>query len=61
MLGSVLPAAGHKGYGLAVVDEVLAGVLTGAVLSPVMPRAYLEEDVQRSTVGVQAISSWRST
>jgi LDH2 family malate/lactate/ureidoglycolate dehydrogenase len=45
MLGSVLPAAGHKGYGLAVVDEVLAGVLTGAVLSPVMPRAYLEEDV----------------
>ena len=28
--GAALPMAGHKGYGLAVLVEVLAGVLTGA-------------------------------
>lgn len=27
--GTILPIAGHKGYGLAVVCEVLAGALTG--------------------------------
>jgi uncharacterized oxidoreductase len=27
--GAILPIAGHKGYGLAVVAEVLAGALTG--------------------------------
>lgn len=27
--GSILPIAGHKGYGLAVLCEVLAGALTG--------------------------------
>ena len=30
--GAQLPMAGHKGYGLAVLVEVLAGVLTGASL-----------------------------
>ncbi len=29
-VGSLLPMAGHKGYGLAVLIEVLAAVLTGA-------------------------------
>jgi ureidoglycolate dehydrogenase (NAD+) len=29
-LGTLLPMAGHKGYGLAVMVEVLAAVLTGA-------------------------------
>lgn len=28
--GMLLPAAGHKGYGLALLVEVLAGILTGA-------------------------------
>lgn len=28
--GSLLPFAGHKGYGMAVVGEVLAGILTGS-------------------------------
>src|SRR5205807_8934658 len=27
--GAILPIAGHKGYGLAVLCEVLAGALTG--------------------------------
>ncbi|WP_102348667.1 Ldh family oxidoreductase [Bacillus sp. Marseille-P3661] len=31
--GSVLPFGGHKGYGIAVVNEVLSAVLTGALLS----------------------------
>jgi len=30
LAASLLPMAGHKGYGLAVMLEVLAGVLTGA-------------------------------
>jgi len=29
-LATLLPMAGHKGYGLAVMVEVLAGILTGA-------------------------------
>ncbi len=28
--GAILPMAGHKGYGIAVLIEVLSGVLTGA-------------------------------
>lgn len=31
--GSLLPIAGHKGYGLALLVEVLAGVLTGAAVT----------------------------
>jgi LDH2 family malate/lactate/ureidoglycolate dehydrogenase len=46
MLGSVLPMAEHKGYALAVINEVLAGVLTGAVMAPDMSREYLAEDVE---------------
>lgn len=30
LLGSVLPMAGHKGYAMALVADILAGVLTGA-------------------------------
>ncbi|MFZ7104867.1 MAG: Ldh family oxidoreductase [Peptococcaceae bacterium] len=30
LLGAVLPMAKHKGYGLALIIEILAGVLTGA-------------------------------
>lgn len=32
-LGSILPFGGHKGYGLALVAEILAGVMTGSVCS----------------------------
>jgi ureidoglycolate dehydrogenase (NAD+) len=32
-VGSMLPMAGHKGYGLAILVEVLAGVLTGAAVT----------------------------
>jgi ureidoglycolate dehydrogenase (NAD+) len=28
--GAILPMAGHKGYGLAILIEILSGVLTGA-------------------------------
>jgi uncharacterized oxidoreductase len=28
--GAILPIAGHKGYGLAVLGEILAGAITGA-------------------------------
>jgi ureidoglycolate dehydrogenase (NAD+) len=31
--GAVLPMAGHKGYGLAFLVEVLSGVLTGAAMT----------------------------
>ena len=31
--GALLPMAGHKGYGLALLIEVLAGVLTGAAIT----------------------------
>lgn len=32
--GAVLPVGGHKGYGLAVMWEILAGVLSGAAIGP---------------------------
>lgn len=36
--GALLPAAGHKGYGLALMVEVLSGVLSGAAItSAVVP------------------------
>lgn len=42
MRGSVVPMAGYKGYGIALVSEILASVLPGANLSLEMPRAFLE-------------------
>lgn len=38
--GFLLPAAGVKGYGLAVVVEALAGVLSGAQLGSDIPSIY---------------------
>lgn len=32
--GFVLPIGGHKGYGLALLVDILAGVLTGGAVSP---------------------------
>jgi LDH2 family malate/lactate/ureidoglycolate dehydrogenase len=51
--GAVLPMGGHKGYGLAVVNEVLAGVLPGARLATEMPRDFLKE-------GSRVLDSWGS-
>jgi LDH2 family malate/lactate/ureidoglycolate dehydrogenase len=30
LLGAVLPLAGHKGYGMALIIDILSGVLTGS-------------------------------
>lgn len=38
--GMVLPAGGVKGYGLAMVVELLAGILSGAPFGPHLPRMY---------------------
>ncbi len=53
MRGSVVPMAGYKGYGIALVSEILASVLPGASLSLEMPRAFLE-------VGSSMLDSWGS-
>jgi LDH2 family malate/lactate/ureidoglycolate dehydrogenase len=34
LAGAMLPMAGHKGFGLAVMIDILAGCLTGSALSP---------------------------
>jgi ureidoglycolate dehydrogenase (NAD+) len=34
LAGAMLPMAGHKGFGLAVIIDILAGCLTGSALSP---------------------------
>jgi LDH2 family malate/lactate/ureidoglycolate dehydrogenase len=51
MEGTVLPIGGHKGYGLAFVNEVLAAGLPGASFAFEVPRAFLAEN---STV----LDSW---
>lgn len=53
MSGTVLPFGGHKGYGLAVINEVLAGVLPGALLSFEISKASLDE-------GAKSFDSWRN-
>lgn len=50
--GVVLPAGGHRGSGLAVVNEVLAAALPGASLAVDMPRAFLQE-------GARVLDSWQ--
>lgn len=37
--GLLLPLGGYKGYGLALVSEILAGVLSGALTTTRIPRA----------------------
>jgi len=51
MTGTVLPMAGHKGYGLALVNEILAAALPGARLGFDVPRGFLAE-------GAQSLDSW---
>jgi LDH2 family malate/lactate/ureidoglycolate dehydrogenase len=42
--GLILPMAGYKGYGIALVNELLAAVLPGAVLAVDVSRQFLRED-----------------
>lgn len=51
MEGSIVPMAGHKGYCLAVINEVLAGALTGARLASEMSTSFLAE-------GATTLDSW---
>ncbi|TQM13385.1 Ldh family oxidoreductase [Pseudonocardia kunmingensis] len=45
--GVLLPMAGPKGSGLAMMIDVLAGVLTGARFGAHMPRMYADPEPQR--------------
>jgi ureidoglycolate dehydrogenase (NAD+) len=48
--GSMLPMAGHKGYGIALLIEVLAGALTGAgMLSEV--KSWILQSTETSHLG----------
>jgi ureidoglycolate dehydrogenase (NAD+) len=48
--GSMMPMAGHKGYGLAMLIEVLAGAITGAgVLSEA--KSWILESTEASRLG----------
>jgi len=51
MEGLVLPIAGYKGYGLALVNEILAAALPGAILSVDVSRRFLAE-------GATSLDSW---
>jgi LDH2 family malate/lactate/ureidoglycolate dehydrogenase len=52
MRGLVLPMAEHKGYGLAVVNELLSVALSGALFSFEVSRAFLGE-------GATALDAWQ--
>jgi LDH2 family malate/lactate/ureidoglycolate dehydrogenase len=45
--GSVLPLGGPKGSGLAIMLDILTGVLTGAEFGAKMPRMYDDPQPQR--------------
>jgi LDH2 family malate/lactate/ureidoglycolate dehydrogenase len=42
--GSMLPFGGHKGYGIALIVDVLSGVLSGAQCGPWIPSMYGDFD-----------------
>ncbi len=46
MEGLVLPMAGYKGYGIALVNEILGAVLPGAILSVDVSRQFLAADAR---------------
>jgi LDH2 family malate/lactate/ureidoglycolate dehydrogenase len=57
--GSVLPLGGPKGSGLAIMLDILTGVLTGAEFGAQMPRMYDDPQPQRvghlfSAISVEA-------
>ena len=54
--GSVLPLGGPKGSGLAIMLDILTGVLTGAEFGAQMPRMYDDPQPQRVGHMFSAIS-----
>ncbi len=54
--GSVLPIGGYKGYGLAVINEILSSALTGALFSFEILKSMLGAD---SELGDFTQTSWR--
>lgn len=44
LLGTVLTMAGHKGYALALMVEILSGVLSGASIGPLVGSMYKNLD-----------------
>lgn len=52
LAGSVLPFAGPKGYGIALMNDILAGVLTGSNFANRIP------DLYRNLVDVQNIGAF---
>jgi ureidoglycolate dehydrogenase (NAD+) len=47
-LGALAPAAGHKGYGLGLLVETLAGVLTGAAITTAVG-SWITDDMATPT------------
>lgn len=50
LAGTMLPMAGHKGYALALMVEVLSGVLSGAAIGPSVASMYNDMD-RKQNVG----------
>jgi L-2-hydroxycarboxylate dehydrogenase (NAD+) len=50
-LGSDRERGGHKGYGLAVMVDVLCGVLSGANWGPFAPPFALRQEMPKRSVG----------
>jgi L-2-hydroxycarboxylate dehydrogenase (NAD+) len=50
-LGSVRERGGHKGYGLAIMVDVLCGVLSGANWGPFTPPFALRQEIPKRSVG----------
>ncbi|MUN35129.1 Ldh family oxidoreductase [Actinomadura litoris] len=48
LLGTVLPMAGHKGYGISVMMDVLSGVLSGSGFGSLVNGPYQSEHPGRS-------------
>ena len=61
MKGTVVPIAGHKGYGLSFFIDLLCGILAGAQFGPHIGRMYGEDDREQdvghvfSSVNIEAM------
>lgn len=51
VLGSLLPIAGYKGYGLAVIVDVLAALLAGGAVGPEIGRLDQPDSVKAEGIG----------
>jgi LDH2 family malate/lactate/ureidoglycolate dehydrogenase len=50
-LGSDRERGGHKGYGLAMMVDILSGVLSGANWGPFVPPFALRQEIPKRSVG----------